>query len=191
MLLSARLQTALVEAAGRKEIVVRWRKGSRLTVWIFRVVTSPSGEIPPIQEAVAVGVTSYDVPSPRLKPRKPRHIGGTELVLVGYGLGYRNWRRDPLHRDVFTAVEIHAATKGYVKVVFDLMQEIVYPVMFKRLVGTKGKKKVSRPTSKLYSNAIPMAKFNRTVGRKFGVKLTPEKKPRTAIDQTRRQVIEK
>jgi len=159
MLFSEQLEAALVEVMGRDDIAVRWRKGSRLTVWIFRLATSPTT--------------------------------GTNLALIGYGLGYRNWRRDALHRDIFTAVEIRAASKGYVQTIFDLMQEIVYPVMFKRLAGTDGPKKVSRPTSSLYSDAMTMNKFNKTVGRKYGLLLEPEKKPKAAIDQTHRQVVEK
>ena len=159
MLFSEELKTALVEVMGRDDIAVRWRKGSHLSVWIFRPVTTATK--------------------------------GTNLALIGYGRAHRNWRQDALHRDVFTAIEIHAASKGYVKVIFDLMQEIVYPVMFKRLAGTEGKKKVSRPTSELYSDALTMVKFNKTLGRKFGVQLEPEKKPRAAIDQTHRQVVEK
>jgi hypothetical protein len=113
------------------------------------------------------------------------------LALVGYGLGRRNWRRDPLHRDIFTATQIRAASKGYVKVIFDLMQEIVYPVMFKRLPGDEGKKKVSRSPTGLYAGAMTLKKFNKTVGRQYGVELEPEKKPAAAIDKTHRQVIEK
>jgi len=159
MSLSGELRSALTEALGRDDIAVRWRKGSHVTIWIFRIVTTPTK--------------------------------GTRLALIGYGLGYRNWRRDPLHRDVFTAVQIHAASKGYVRVIFDLMQEIVYPVMFKRLSGSEGKKKVSKSPTGLYADAMTLKKFNRTAGRKYGVELEPEKKPVAAIDKTHRQVVEK
>jgi len=161
MSLSGELRAAITEVLGRDDIAVRWRKGSIVTVWIFRLVTSPTK--------------------------------GTSLALVGYGLGRRNWRRDPLHRDVFTAVQIHAASKGYVKVVFDLMQEIVYPVMFKQLPGVEGKKKVSRSPTRMFSSAMTMNKFNSTVGRQYGVLLGPEEKPDvgTVVDKTHRQVVER
>lgn len=157
--LSGELWAAIIEAVGRDDIVVRWRKGSRVTVWIFRIVTSPEK--------------------------------GTRLALIGHGLGFRNWRQDALHRDVFTAVKIGAASKGYVGVIFDLMQEIVYPVMFKNLPGVEGPKKVSRSTGKLFSQSVTMKKFNQTAGRQYGIQLEPEKKPVAAIDKTSTQVVER
>lgn len=117
--------------------------------------------------------------------------GEMQLALVGYGLGYRNWRRDPLHRDIFTAVKIRAASKNYVKVIFELMQEVVYPVQFKRMAGTDGPKKVSRSPSSMFSKAMTLKQFNRTAGRQYGVELEPERKPAAVIDKTHRQVVEK
>jgi hypothetical protein len=97
-------------------------------------------------------------------------------VLVGYGLAHRNWRRDALHRDIFTMLELDAASKGYERAVLDLALEIVYPVEFKRL-RDEGPKKITRPTGDLYRSAVPLSRWNKKQGKKLGLLLTPEKKP--------------
>jgi hypothetical protein len=139
MLLSEQLQMALVEAMGRDDIAVRWRKGSRLTVWIFRM----EGEGP---------------------------------FLVGYGTAHRNWRQDALHRDVFTMIELEAASKGYERAVFNIALEVVYPVAFKRL-RDEGPKKVTKPTGGAYRGAVTMNAWNKKLGKKHAVILVPEHKP--------------
>lgn len=139
MFLSEQLRVALSERMGSDDIAVRWRKGSHVTIWIFR-----------------------------MEPDGP--------VLVAYGVAHRNWRRDPLHRDIFTMVELHAASKGYEQVVFDLALEVVYPVAFKRM-RDEGPKKVTRQTGDLYRQAITMNAWNKNLGRKWRVQLEPEKKP--------------
>jgi hypothetical protein len=139
MKLSSELRIALNETLQANDVMVRWRKGSRLTVWIFRL----EGEMP---------------------------------VLMGYGLAHRNWRRDALHRDIFTMLELDAASKGYEQLVFDLAMEITYPVMFKRL-RDEGPKKVQRPAGDLYREAMTINAWNKKMGKRTGVMLSPENKP--------------
>ena len=139
MFLSEQLRSALVETMGHDDVAVRWRKGSHLTIWIFRQTDEGPN-------------------------------------LVGYGTAHRNWRRDPLHRDVFTMLELDAISKGYERVVFDTAMEVVYPVDFKRL-RDDGPKKVQRPTGSLYRSAMTMNAWNKKFSRKTGVMLKPETKP--------------
>lgn len=139
MRLSDQLQLALSESLQKDDVVVRWRKGSSLTVWIFRLT-------------------------------------GQGPVLMGYGNAFRNWRKDALHRDIFTMVDLDASSKGYEQLVFDTSMEVTYPVMFKRL-RDDGPKKVQRPTGDLYRSAITMNSWNKKIGKKSGITLTPGKKP--------------
>jgi hypothetical protein len=113
--------------------------------------------------------------------------------LMGYGTAHRNWRRDPLHRDVFTMVELDAASRGYESVVFDTAMEVVYPVMFKRLRDDQGPKKVQRPTGDLYRQAMTINAWNRKPGKKWGIILKPEAKPTmpSGADKTRSMGIKK
>lgn len=140
---------------GSDDVAVRWRKGSHVTVWIFR-----------------------------MQPDGP--------VLVGYGTAHRNWRRDALHRDVFTMIDLHAGSKGYEQTVFDIALEVVYPVAFKRM-RSEGPKKITKPTGDLYRQAITMNAWNKKMGKKWGVTLTPEKKPtmQGGRDMTRKADIER
>lgn len=138
MLFSEQLGAALAETMGRDDVAVRWRKGSHVTVWIFRLTGTPT--------------------------------------LMAYGTAHRNWRRDALHRDVFTMMELDAASKGYEQVVFDTALEVVYPVAFKRL-RNDGPKKITKPTGDAYRKAITMNAWNKKLGRQHGIALTPEHKP--------------
>jgi len=138
MLLSEQLRAALSERVGRDDVVVRWRKGSHVTVWVFRMTNE-----------------------------------GPHLV--GYGTAHRNWRRDALHRDVFTMLELDAASKGYEQVVFDTALEVVYPVAFKRL-RDEGPKKITKPTGDLYQDSVTMNAWNKKA-KKHGIVLKPETKP--------------
>lgn len=149
MLLSEQLREALVETMGHDDVAVRWRKGSHVTIWIFRMEGSP--------------------------------------VLVGYGTAHRNWRRDALHRDVFTMIELDAASKGYEQAVFDIALEVVYPVAFKRL-RDEGPKKITKPTGDLYRRAITMNAWNNKLGKIHEIGLMPETKPSMpgGADKTRR-----
>ena len=136
---------ALCETMGRDDVVVRWRKGSHLTIWIFRMAG--------------------------------------EATLVGYGTAHRNWRRDALHRDVFTMIELEVASKGYEQAVFNTALEVVYPVAFKRL-RDEGPKKITKPTGEFYRQAITMNAWNKKLGKKHGIGLIPEKKPSAGVDMT-------
>lgn len=110
--------------------------------------------------------------------------------LVGYGTAHRNWRRDALHRDVFTMIELEAASKGYEQAVFDTALEVVYPVAFKRMKD-EGPKKITKPTGDLYRRAITMNAWNNKPGKRWGVGLMPEKKPvmLSDADRTRKVAI--
>ena len=112
-----------------------------------------------------------------------------DLILVGYGRAFRNWRQDPLHRDVFTMLDLDAAP-GYQKAVFEMAQEVVYPVMFKRL-GDDGPKKVSKSTGDLYRRAVTIKKFNTRIGSQYGVRLEPGKKPDIGQDKTQKIKIKR
>jgi len=154
-MLSQQLRAALLETMQANDMAVRWRKGSHLSVWIFR-----------------------------MDPDGPK--------LMGYGLAHRNWRKDALHRDVFTMLELYAASKGYEQAVFDLCLEIVYPVQFKRL-RNDGPKKITKPTGGLYRGAVTMNKWNsnKKLGKMWGIILQPETMPTmpSGADRTRKADI--
>jgi len=150
---SRQLRAALTETLQTDDIVVRWRQGSHVSVWIFR----------------------FTAKGP---------------ALVGYGTAHRNWRRDALHRDVFTMIDLYASSKGYEQVVFETALEVVYPVAFKRM-RDDGPKKITRPTGALYRGAITMNAWNKKIGRKHGIGLVPEQKPAMpeGLDRTKKADI--
>jgi hypothetical protein len=108
--------------------------------------------------------------------REDTYHGKPALSLMGWGWARRGWLKDPLFRDVFAAVEIFAASRGYQKVVYEAMQQIIYPVEIKNIFAERPAK-VGMPPGKVQKAGMSVKKFDTSFGARFGIDLTPKRTP--------------